>query len=199
MKKVQVLVGSLGVAAPILAMMTPAPTLAATHATDQPAKSGGKPVRVLGASGTTAAQAAATSSSSSMLGASPSAGNGASPGIVPCDGVKKYKKTKNMESLTFWSGYLNGTSACIGTIEGKWFAFPDNPYWLYHVKIYSHGNWTKTVYNKKTGGDTLNSNTVYGQQGVHKYYHLPIRVCTTWYHSTPDSPGSIAILCRTIT
>src|SRR5580700_167107 len=195
MKKVQVLVGSLGVAAPILAMMTPAPTQAATHPADQPAKGTGKTVSVLGAS-RASAQAAATSSSTSVIGASPSTGNSR----VPCIGVKEYKKTKNKESLKFWSGPLGNPISynCIGTVEGKWFSWSLNPDWVYHVKIYSDGNWTKPVYNKKTGGAKVNSVTLYGQQGIHKWYRAPVRVCTTWYHSTPDSPGSIAVLCRTI-
>jgi len=194
-KKVQVLVGSLGVAAPIIAMMAPAPTQAATHPADQPAKSTGKTVSVLGAS-RASTQANATSSSSSVLGASPSTANSK----VPCKGVKEYKKVKNMESQRFWSGPLGNPISynCIGTVEGEWLNFSLNPDWVYHVKIYSHGNWTKAVYNKKTGGTTINSHTLYGEQGIHKWYRAPVRVCTTWYHSTSSSPGSIAVLCKTI-
>jgi hypothetical protein len=193
-KKVQVLVGSLGVAAPVLAMMTPAH--AATRPADQPAKSNGKTVSVLGAARTPAQAAAASSSSTSFTGVSPSTGNSK----VPCEGVKEYKKTKNMESQRFWSGPLGNPISynCIGTVEGEWFDFSLNPDWVYHVKVYSDGNWTKAVYNKKTGGTRINSHTLYGEQGIHKWYRAPVRVCTTWYHSVSTSPGSIAILCKTI-
>lgn len=194
MKKVHLLVGSLGAALPIFGMV-PVPTQAATHPSDQPAKSKGKTVSVLGAS-RSSAQTAATSSSTSFMNNSPSTGNSK----VPCTGVKEYTKTKNMESQKFWSGPLGNPISynCIGTVEGKWFDWSDNPDWLYRVKIYSHGNWTTPVYNKKTGGTALNHSTQYGQQGIHKWYRAPVRVCTTWYHSSADSHGSIALLCRTI-
>jgi hypothetical protein len=195
MKKVQVLVGSLGLAGPMLAMMTPAQAQTVTRPSDQPAPSKGKTVSLLGAA-RSPAQAAATSTSSSFIGASPSAANSK----VPCEGVKEYKKVKNEESQRFWSGPLGNPISynCIGTVEGEWFDYSLNPDWVYRVKIYSDGNWTKAVYNKKTGGDRVNSHTLYGVQGIHKWYRAPVRVCTTWYHSVSSSPGSIAILCKTI-
>jgi hypothetical protein len=193
MKKVQVLVGSLGLAAPVLAMMTPAH--ATTRSADKPAKSTGKTVSVLGAS-RAAAQAAATSSSSSVIGASPSTGKSK----VPCQGVKKYHKYKNEESLTFWSGTLGNPVSynCIGTVEGRWYDWPDNPGWVFRVKIYTDGHWSKPFYNKKTGGTEENGNTVYGQQGIHEWLRAPVRVCTAWYLSNSSSPGSIATVCKTI-
>ena len=191
MKKVQVLVGSLGVLAPVLG--TTAPAQAAVHPTEQPAKSTGKVVSVLGASGTSA-QAAATSSSSSFIGASPSTENSK----VPCIGVKGYKKAKNGESLKFWSGPLGNPISynCIGTVEGKWFSWPDSRSWAYHVKIYSHGNWTTAAYNKQSGGTQENFRTVYGQQGVHKWFRAPVRVCTDWHNTVTDSITST--ICKTI-
>jgi hypothetical protein len=195
MKKVQVLVGSLGVAAPMLAMMTPAPTLAATHPPDQPAKSRAKTVSVLGAS-RASAQPAATSSSSSVMGASPSTANSK----VPCEGVKKYHKYKNQESQTFWSGPLGNPISynCIGTVEGRWYNWSLNRDWTFRVKIYTDGNWTKPFYNKITGGTKENSHTLYGQQGIHEWLRAPVRVCTAWYLNNSTSPGSIATVCRTI-
>jgi hypothetical protein len=197
MKKVQVFVGSLGVAAPILAMMTPGPAQAEIRPADQPANGNGKTVSVPGAS-RASAQAAATSSSTSMITPSPSVGSAGSPNTVRCEGAKEYQKTKNDESLKFWSNPLGNPVSynCIGTVEGKWFDWSSKQHWVYRVKVYSDGNWTNPVYNKKTAGTKVNSHTIYGQQGIHKWYRAPVRVCTTWYSSV--SPGSIAVICKTI-
>jgi len=194
MKKVHVLVGSLAVAAPVLATMTPAPTMAAAH-TDQPAKSKGKTVSVFGAA-RASAQAAAASSSSSVIGASPSTGNSK----VPCEGVKKYHKYKNLQSLTFWSGPLGNPISynCIGTVEGRWYSWSLNPDWVFHVKIYTDGNWSKPWYNRKTKGYKVNSHILYGVQGIHEWLRAPVRVCAAWYHSTSTSPGSTPTVCKTI-
>jgi hypothetical protein len=197
MKRVQMLVGSLGAAAPILAMITPTVAQAATHPADQPNKSGGKTVSVLGAA-RSPAQAAATSSSTSFMGASPSVASSGSPDTVRCEGAKEYQKTKNDESLKFWSNPLGNPISynCIGTVEGKWFNWSSKQHWVYRVKVYSDGDWTTPVYNKKTAGTKVNTHTIYGQQGIHKWYRAPVRVCDTWYSSV--SPGSIAVICKTI-
>jgi hypothetical protein len=193
MKKVHVLVGSLAVAAPVLATMMPAPTLAAAHRADQPAKSKGKTVSVFGAA-RASAQAAATSSSSSVIGASPSTGNSK----VPCEGVKKYHKYKNEQSLTFWSGPLGNPISynCIGTVEGRWYSWPLNPDWVFRVKIYTDGEWATPFYNRKTKGYKQNSHTVYGVQGIHEWLTAPVRVCTAWYLS--NSGVSTDTVCKTI-
>jgi len=197
MKKVQVLVGSVGVAAPILAMMPVGPAQAAKHPPDQPANDNGKTVSVLAAS-RAPAHALAAPSSTSVITPSPSVGSAGSPNTVRCDGAKEYQKAKNDESLKFWSYALGNPISynCIGTVEGKWFNWSSKQHWVYRVKVYSDADWTKSVYNKKTAGTRVNSHTIYGQQGIHAWYRAPVRVCTTWYSSV--SPGSIDVICKTI-
>jgi hypothetical protein len=178
MKKVRYLIGAVG-ALPALGVI--APTATAAHAPAAAQKTSSKAVSLR------------------------SSGTAAPSTITPCDGVLKVTAKGNTQTLTFWSGYLNGTSACIGTVEGSWSTWPDSRGWLYRVRIYSGtgAHQHTPIYSKKTGGTVKNVNTVYGAQGVHKYYRYPVQVCTAWSTTFSIEGGQTeksvtTPLCKTI-
>ena len=175
MKKVRYLIGAVG-AVPALGVIAPTAAVAQASAATQRANT----------------KAVSLRSSGSI---SPS-------NTTPCDGVLRVSAKGHEQTLVFWSGYLAGTSACIGTVEGQWSSWPDSRGWLYRVRIYS-GTAHRRAYSKKTGGTRKNVTTVGGAQGVHRYFRYPVQVCTAWSTTFTNEGGQhetvvTTPLCKTV-
>ena len=180
-KKMRYLIGSAGAVAPVLGLWMPTAAIAAAQA---PARSGAKTVSLrLGAAASTSA--------------SPISNTGAC-----CTGHTKVHEVFQgsglwMPSLTttFWyTDAAHGSAVCVGTAEGTWFDFPDNPHYEFRVRIYS-GTGKHRAYSHKFGGGTHNYHTVFASGGVHQWFGgghgLPVEVCNAWvYVGTTLMPTS---------
>lgn len=175
MKRVRLMVGAAGLA-PIVGVMMPNAPAIAGHTPAPAPKTGSKTVSL--------------------------SHTGVAPAITPCDGVEGYTVTKFFGDLKFWSGY-NGSSACIGTVEGSWTSWPDSPDWKFRVRIYSGPGDTHRAYSNKVGCTKHNVHTIYCADGVHKYYNYPIQVCVAWSKNFdplggPATHSVTSPICKTI-
>ncbi len=194
MKKVRYLVGSVGVAAPVIAAMMPAPAVAAPHDAVRPAA---KTVSLRLTAATVSSSSGNTGGFSSTN-ASPSPNtNGTCTGST---GVRKKTYAPIIHSLStsmkFWyRNATHGDGVCIGTVEGTWFTFPENPHYDFRVRIYS-GPGRHRVHDKLVGGSSVNSHTLVGGQAIHQWFGAsrgrPIEVCAAWvYVGTIFQPTSM--------
>ena len=198
MKKVRCLIGTVGAAVPVFGMVMPAaPAAAATHS----AGPGTKTVSLRLAAATSSSSPASspsrpgTTTTSSPLGASPSPATGSCTGKTKVHIKSSPGRFKPTLSTTFWYANAVGNhGVCIGTVEGTWWSYPDNPGYQFRIRIWSGtGKNRYRAHNAFVNGTRENDHTVVGGQGIHQWYGnkygLPVQVCGAWVIRSIDSGG----------
>jgi hypothetical protein len=167
MKKVCLIVGSVG-AVPVLGMMMPSAAVAAAHSP----RPGAKTVSLR--------HSAVTRTGG------PSAVRPANSG---CTGnTEVHRKTGSVSTKFWYKNAEHDSAACIGTVEGTWSSIVQDTIIHFRVRVYSGtGTHKRMAYSVVKGATGVNARTLTADAGVHDWFGytrgLPVEVCTAWLSS----------------